>query len=576
MLMLGFVAAALAPQRVIPLVTFLPESMTVLACCVGAVVVGCMRNPMSNAKWGWSMLCPLMLAAWIVVCIPFVQIQYADVLVFPVASLLVAGVAAAMGRACAERDKLGALCLILAAGLISASVGTVVLQYIQLYFPNRVEVWLVIRPPDIQPSGNLSQRNQAACVHALALMSLALVWVRFPARTVRGVVVLVAIAILSGLVLTGSRSGSVFGAFAAMLLAWLVGHFDTERKAVAKIVACMTAALVAYGICYSLLQYVLFNLDAAQSIDSAATRWSTTGNLSRVVLSHLALDIFLAHPVAGAGWGTFTLQSLQRIRSAEIPQFANHSHNILTQLAAETGVVGLLIFAVPISLILWRALRVRQSASTAYMLVCCLTLLAYSMVEFPLWHTYFLLLFALMLGALDHTGFAVKLSGAMRALLVVMGLAFSSATVYFASQYITIAHLVWQVFRVGETSPELRYYIGAHLKAPGFSPQTELLVFGVLPVDKEQLDQKIELGSRVVRQYIDARLLTKHASLLALKGNVSEAAAYAVAACRFYPDKCATVESDLVKLVELDPGSFAPVLKEFRAKLSSEQIDPPG
>lgn len=565
MLMLGVVAAALAPQRVIPLVTFLPECMAVLACCIGAVVVGCMKATGASPRWGWSMLGPLMLAAWIVICIPFAPIQYADSLIFPVASLLVAAVAAGMGRACADRRQLGALCLILGVAWVAASLTTVVLQYIQLYNPDRVEVWLVPRQPDMQPFGNLAQRNQAACVHALALMSLAFMWVRFAGRSWRALMALAALFILSGLVLTGSRSGSVFGAFAALFFAWLVLLSKDGKTTVSRTVLSMGWALAAYVVAYAILQFGLFSLEAAQSFTSATTRWSTTGNVSRVVLFQLALEIFLAYPVTGSGWGTFTLQSLQRFQSSSIPQFANHSHNILTQLAAETGIVGLLVFAIPLCMVLWRALRSRQSRDTGYLLICCLTLLAYSMVEFPLWHTYFLLSFALMLGALDRTGFVVRLSGAMRALLVTMGIAMGAATLYMANQYVTIAHLVWTVFRPGEVSPELRHYIGAQLKMPGFSPQTELLVFGVLPVSREQLDQKIELGARVVRQYSDAKLLTKYAGLLALKGDFTSAAGYAMAACRFHPEKCSLVEKDLEQLADLEPAVFGPVLKEFKA-----------
>jgi O-antigen ligase len=567
LLMLGVVTAILMPYRVTPIPNFLPEVLVAVFAYLAAIVTLAVAGMPRQSYWGWSTCAPLILAAWLIACIPFTRPPYPDTLIFPILSLIAAGIATSAGIACRQEEKFAAACWVLALSWIVASLGTAVLQVVQLFNPDRLEFWLVPRRQHMQPFGNLAQRNHAACVHALALLSAAyLLWSsQKPYRWVLAVCVTLS---FSGLVMSGSRIGSILGALALsafVLLAPGVRRSDGGLD-LRKIFTRLAAAGICYVAAYLLGAQAVRWTDAAQTFDGAVTRWMTYGNMPRLVLQELALKVFAEHPLIGSGWGSFTAQSLTKFDELLLPQYANNSHNLLTQLAAETGIVGLAVVVVPIAVVMVRAVRVQFSFEQAYLLLLCGIFLAYSMTEFPLWHTFFLLPFAFALGLLDTKAVAFQMSLAMRLCLVTFYAAVCVGAVFAVDRYIGIAQMSTTVFKPGRPSDELRNYVFRNLAAPGFSPQMELLVFGLLSVDKINIDEKVALGRRVVRHHIVPQLLTKQAGLLALNGQIEEAVVHVIASCRFYPDQCQFATAELETLANLDPDTFVPVLKEFNRR----------
>gem|GEM_PF-5913046 len=375
---------------------------------------------------------------------------------------------------------------------------------------------------------------------------------------------------MMGLVMTGSRIGSLLGLMAlggsSILLrsrlpasvrprTWLLG----------------TAASVAvYLAFYLVFQEWVFSLPSALKADSAATRWATYSTSTRQALWELAWTLFAASPLTGMGWTSFSKQALTRVDALEIPQFATNSHNLVSHLAAETGLVGLVVVLVPVGIVAVAGMRRGKDAATTFPLVLTLMVLAYSMTEFPLWSTYFLIPFVFGLGLLDRELFRVSVSAAMR-----IGVALACAVVvagalHAMGTYVRISNLVWGVFRSGEASFELRQEVQRTVNSPGFSQQVELLTFGLLYVDHQDLEEKIRLGSRVVSHQIDAFLLQKQASLLALDGQTDAAVSYIVAACRFYPERCNATLQQLMGLAEMDPERFKPVLAGFYARQAQD------
>ncbi len=571
LLMLGVCSAVLMPYRVVPIPNFLPEVLVVVMVFLAALVaLGKDKFPV-EAQWGWSVVCPLLLSAWLIVCIPLIQAPYPDTLVFPVTSLIAAGLVASFGVAYRRHRMQTTACTVLAIGFIVASTGTAMLQIVQLFSPDRIEFWLVPRRQHMQPFGNLAQRNHAACIHALAILSSAyfLLSRRKPHRWVLAITSVLAMA---GLVMSGSRIGSILGAIGVSAFVLLApglrrsdGTLDLQQ---------VLRIGVFLGLTYPLLylsgaKLVLWT-DAAQTFDGAITRWMTYGNTPRMALQELALKIFLEHPLAGSGWGSFTAQSLVKVDALRLPQYANNSHNLVTQLAAETGIGGLLAVVIPLSLVLGRALRANIHADQGYLLILCTIFLAYSITEFPLWHTFFLMPFAFALGLLDSKSWEIRLSRSMRISVIAFYVLVCVASFYFVDRYIDIARMTSAVFKPGRHSEELRAYVFNNLKAPGFSPQTELLAFGLMNVDREDLEQKIALGQRVVRQHIVPTLLTRQAGLLALNGQTEESVAHVIAACRFYPDQCQYAQAELETLSKLEPTAFLPVLTEFKKRQETE------
>lgn len=565
LMMLGAVGAYLIPHRYYPIPNFVPEAlalfMAFIALAVRAVGDGFSRH----LTWGLAGLSAMGLAVWVLLCMPFTKPPYPDAVVFSIVSLLAAAAVASAGASASRAGRAATAVFTVALALVGASYFTVLLQLVQYFLPDYGTAWLVPRPSALQPFGNLGQRNHAACVHALGLLGAAYLLCATP-RPYRVALSLCALIALGGVVMSGSRMGSVLAGLVACAFALMlrIGREDWRPAHVIKHVAIAAAG---YALVYWILSQLIFSPVVAQGFDSAATRWMTYGNLPREVLNELAVHIFLAHPITGAGWGSFSAQTLARVDDLILPQYANNSHNLITQLLAETGAVGLLLVVVPVGVVIWRAVRQPIQHERLFLLCFVGMLLTYSMSEFPLWHTFFLIPFSFALGLLDSGARQIAISRTLRVALTALCVVGVVATWHAAGQFIHIAQLTKLVFKKEGLAPEERQYVAANLQAPGFSPQTELLAFGLLAVDRSNLAGKIELGERVVRQHIDARLLSRQAALLALDGQTDAALAHLVWACRFYPERCQYVANELSGAAQIDPATFTPLLQQFEKKI---------
>ena len=570
LMMLGVVLAYLIPYRYYPIPNFVPEAIALLFAFAALVIRSVGDGFPRYFTLGWSVIAPLALAIWLVVAMPFTKTPYPDTVVFTLVSLLAAAAAASAGASTASQQNSRNVVNIFSGFLIAASFLTFLLQIVQYFTPEFGTYWLLPLPAASQPFGNFGQRNHAACLHALALLSL-VYRVGQHGQAYRLVWLALGLVALCGIVLSGSRSGSVTGAFAFILFA-LMRRPHQPRGSYFRIASRTALAVGLYVALYLLIESALEIFPPTQAFDSASTRWMTYGNIPRQVLNELAMNIFLAHPLTGSGWGTFSAETLERVDGILLPQFANNSHNLLTQLAAEAGLIGVLVVIVPIAVVMIRSLKAPLTLERMYLLAFFGVFLAYSMTEFPLWHTFFLLPFAFALGLLDTAPRRIPISMTLRVAVTVIWLGAAMATLNAAERFIHITQMVKAVFHPGGQTPELRQYIAAHLNSPGFSPQTELLAFGLVAVDKENLPGKLALGARVIRQHIDSRLLSKYAALLALNGQQEQAVNHLLIACRFFPAGCAYIAQELAGAARLDPDVFDPVLKAFKEQAPKDLL----
>lgn len=569
LMMAGVVLAYLMPYRFYPIPNFVPEAAVLLFTFTALAIRSVGDGFPRHFTLGWSVIAPLALSIWLVVAMPFTKAIYPDTLAFTLASLLAAAATASAGLSITSQNNTQSAVKLLTGFFIAASFLTFLLQIVQYFTPDLGQSWLVPRAASLQPFGNLGQRNHAACLHALALLSL-VYRMGLHGNGYRLVWATLGLVSVCGIVLSGSRSGSVTGAFAFVLFA-LMPHPNVPQSNHLRLAVRVVLALGLYVTLYWLIESTLQAFQASHAFDSATTRWLTYGNVPRQVLNELAINIFLSHPLTGAGWGTFSAETLERVDGISLPQFANNSHNLLTQLAAEAGLIGVLVVVVPIAVVLTRSLRAPLTLERMYLLGFCAVFLAYSMSEFPLWHTFFLLPFAFALGLLDTAPRRIPISLTLRVALTVIWLGAAVATLNAAERFFHIAQMVKSVFNPGGHTPELRQHIAINLNSPGFSPQTELLAFGLVAVDKENLPGKLALGARVIRLHIDSRLLSKYAALLALNGQQAEAVNHLLIACRFYPAGCGYVAKELGGAARLDPVVFGPVLKAFNDKVPEEK-----
>lgn len=114
---------------------------------------------------------------------------------------------------------------------------------------------------------------------------------------------------------------------------------------------------------------------------------------------------FLQVPLFGHGWNASTFQSffwdfeVVPVEYRHSGQIAQHSHNIITELLVEMGVVG--TFLVVLGAI-WALIPLVKSSlklESCFILALLTVTAVHSMVEYPLWNTYFLVVVVIFLSA---------------------------------------------------------------------------------------------------------------------------------------------------------------------------------
>lgn len=119
---------------------------------------------------------------------------------------------------------------------------------------------------------------------------------------------------------------------------------------------------------------------------------------------HKAWLIFKSAPWFGYGWGSYAYQGFaiadvypNGFRQYENTVLFTHCHNLVLQLLAETGITGLLIVLACFALVIWPHLRKGFNPASIVLVSMILVSLCHSMLEYPLWYSYFLAIFVLFM-----------------------------------------------------------------------------------------------------------------------------------------------------------------------------------
>lgn len=130
-----------------------------------------------------------------------------------------------------------------------------------------------------------------------------------------------------------------------------------------------------------------------------------------------AWDIFLQYPWLGAGFGEFDWAFFMHGQIHDhgvINNRIEHAHNIFMQLLAEMGMVGTL-WLIAIGGLWFKNVLQSKSDSAKWWCFALLSVMGiHSLLEYPLWLSNFLGIFAVLLGASDSRYFELKLSGITR------------------------------------------------------------------------------------------------------------------------------------------------------------------
>ncbi|WP_189353879.1 PglL family O-oligosaccharyltransferase [Vogesella fluminis] len=433
---------------------------------------------------------------------------------------------------------------LLLGGVIQALVG--VLQVTQwvllLQWP-----WLFYdRSNPANLFGQIAQRNHFANYLTLSLFAACYL---FAVGKLRGWLLL-PLVLVFGLLISWSGSRLAIGyAGAAMVLAWLFylrsgRQGETGRLALA--LALATCWLVFCQLFNKELVALLSWLGLPLgNIGSGVDRMLAGGfGARRWVEWQKAWQVFQDHPLFGVGLGGYAAQSVRlEVAMGFAGQWSEswlftHSHNLILQLLAETGLLGTAVVVIGLC---WAFLPFfRKEQATAHSLLVVLlamVLLLHSMVEYPLWYMSFLGLFAVLLGLSPARRYTLAIRPSMRnvlmwgfcALLLWQSVAGLQAYGKLVRWIVPGPNAQLNVMRAEEI-----WHIARN---PLWTYEADMVLANYLIVDKRQLKEKRALFERLTAYRPHAGMLINVAILRALDGDrvaAEQALRFAIAAYPAY------------------------------------------
>lgn len=183
----------------------------------------------------------------------------------------------------------------------------------------------------------------------------------------------------------------------------------------------------------------------------------------------------------------------------------------------------------------------------------------HSLLEYPLWYTYFLGIAAVLLGAGEARSLPLRLDRAGRPALLAMLLMGSLGLANLSQAYASLEK--WMVrsqqgqvrdIDLPEISADLTRLHGESL----LSPYVELVLAASIEPSPVLLEQKLLLNDAAMRFSPIRQIVFRHALLLALKGERSAARLQLHRAMRAYPRDVAQFRKELERLIPQYPGTF--------------------
>lgn len=386
---LGFLAVMFAlpfanPLHSMPLTSFYTEWLALVA---GLAALVCAARPTADDRLP-AISAWLAAAALLLLAQPFlVGIAYAELPAIGALYLAWAAALAWLGRRLAR--ALGAQTVIawLAAALVAGGLVNAAAAFVQFY---RIDSILSAFAADLgSPKGaygQLAQPNHLSDYLALALASVA--WLRLRGRIGLAAAIACAAVLLYALAISGSRASLLYLAAGAILAWWLGrGRLCLAIVLAAAAYLALQLALAHTGLNHPTLPpgaaasgYSAMPLDRVWRIDSVRqTLWAQ------------ALLMWAQHPLLGVGWGQYPGAYFEAAAAFGGPPGYGHAHNIVAELAAETGIAGLAIAAAGY-FAWWREARAtdndpRETWWTGMLLA---VIGIHSLVEYAVWYANFL------------------------------------------------------------------------------------------------------------------------------------------------------------------------------------------
>jgi O-antigen ligase len=405
----------------------------------------------------------------------------------------------------------GALAVAGAVGLLLAGV--------QVFVPGWADGTWIAAPNMVgRAVGNLRQPNHFSTLLVFAAASMA--WLGARRRLSAGVAALGVAACIGGIVLTASRTGMVAMVF---LSAWGV----LDRRLPRTLRVALVAAPLLYGAWWGGM-WLLSQTDQAVAF-AAETRLHDGSDISssRFKIWANVLGLIQQHPWWGVGYGEFNLAWTLTPFPNRPVAFFDHTHNVVLQWAVELGLPAATVLSL-LALWGWWAL-VRPGSSTerksgepatvGAAAVIVTTAGLHSLLEYPLWYSYFLLptAFAWGLGLAAREGAARTTDTGRPRWGFAGGVILALMAVWCALDYQAAANIYAP--RPGASTLERRIAFGQQM--PWWGYQADYA--HVTTRDPDEPSRPPQAFARTLHNLLDARLMMAYARSLAEHGEVDKA-----------------------------------------------------
>lgn len=396
--------------------------------------------------------------------------------------------------------------------LVAGALGSIVIEFAQVFSLWGGSDWIVRMPGVRRPGGNLAQPNHLATLLVMAVASV--IFLRQSKKLSALASGLLLFTLCVGLAATESRAG-------ALSLLVLLGWWQLKRKAIGDttpkwigVVAGVAFAAMFIAWPYLLNAMHLLAHEAGGRISEGSPRFHIWPQLVQAVGMR-----------PWAGWGFHQVAAAHNAVTDAylISEPYGYSHNLLLDLAVWFGIPVALLLIGLVGLWLWRRARDANSLLPWYGLAVALPLGLHSMLEYPFAYAYFLAPVMFMLGAVEArlghklvVRVDIKLAGALLIITTTV-MAWSVIEYVQIEEDFRIARYEEQ--RVGSTPagyrrPKIVLFdqLGALLEATRITPA------------RNMSPEAIAVVKRVALQYPWTDTQYRYAVSLALNGNPVEAA----------------------------------------------------
>jgi len=414
--------------------------------------------------------------------------------------------------------------------------------------------------------GNIAQPNHFANYLTLGLASLGLLL--FTAKVRIWQTILIASPLLFVLVLSGSRGTWLYLLF-MLGISYLWQRRERQYLAIFKYTMWIFVGFLLMNFIVQIpwLAGVSGNVTATHRMIADGG----SGGI-RLYLWKEALLIFTHYPFLGAGFGQFAWQHfelLPELQNTRIVGLYNNAHNLLMQLAAETGLAGLTIVFATLSAGVWHAWQAPRSIYQWWGFCILAVLGIHSMLEYPLWYAYFIGIAAFALGMMDRRVYRLELHsvGSVMMIMVMLLGTLSMLQLFQGYKKLEAALLL---------RPDASNYIAKRNEnlrdAYGYvlmRPYAELFMSGLSVANSDKLADKLVLNERVMRFVPVASVVYRQVWLLSLADRLPDAKLQLQRALWSYPGEFRGAEQELRRLALKDPVHFSALL-EFALQKKEE------